>query len=209
MMTHPLPIASKLLLVAGQLPTNAYTHICTHPHTYICAHTHAHTLTYTHIHTQVCWHSKTNRIVGLAMTQDHLATLSDVYEQLKEDKAKKTTYILQFMWRDLSSKFDLIGPYYTSECGLDSRFTTACLFEVMQAMESTGFQIHALICDGASWNLTMLKHLCGAGGKFGSGEMTDPERYDVPCSFKNPFSDNNVWIIICPSHQVKNHLGIP
>ena len=144
------------------------------------------------------------------MIRDHLTSLSDVYQQLKEDKAKKTTYILQFMWRDLSSKFDLIGPYYTSECGLDSRFTTACLFEVMQAMESTGFQIHALICDGASWNLTMLKHLCGAVGKFGCGEMTDPERYGVLCSFKNPFSDNNVWIIICPSHQVQllYHLGI-
>ena len=62
------------------------------------------------------------------MTHDHLATLSDVYEQLKEDKAKKTTYVLQFMWWDLFSNFDLIGPYYTSESGLNSRFTTACLF---------------------------------------------------------------------------------
>ena len=92
------------------------------------------------------------------------------------------------MLQDLSSKFDLIGPYYTSESGLDSRFTTACLFEVMQAMESVGFQVHAFICDGTSWNLTMLKHLCGCDGKFGFGEMTDPDRYDVLCSFKNPFS---------------------
>ena len=75
-------------------------------------------------------------------------------------------------------------------------------------MESTGFQVHACICDGASWNLTMLKHLCGCDGKFGFGEMTDPDRYDVLCSFKNPFSDNKVWIIICPSHQVHLHCVI-
>lgn len=137
------------------------------------------------------------------MSHDQLATLTDVYEQIKDDKAKKTTYILQFMWRDLSSKFDLIGPYFTSESGLDSRYTTACLFETMAALESTGFQVRALICDGASWNLSMLKHLCGVSGKFGCGKIGESnECYDVTCSFKNPFSDNSVWIIICPSHQV-------
>ena len=45
----------------------------------------------------------------------------------------------------------------------------------MQSLESVGFQVRALICDGASWNLTMLKQLCGVSGKFGCSELTDPE----------------------------------
>ena len=35
--------------------------------------------------------------------------------------------MLQFLWRDLSSMFDIIGPYYSSAQGFDSKFTMACL----------------------------------------------------------------------------------
>ena len=138
--------------------------------------------------TQVCWHTKTNRIVGLAMTHSDLATLSDVYEKVDEEGASKTTYILQFMWRDMSSGFDLIGPYFTSSSGLDSRFTLACLYEVMQSMESVGFKVCGLICDGASWNLSMLKKLCSTSSS--------------DACFDNPFSGDKCWVIVCPSHQV-------
>ena len=96
---------------------------------------------------QVYWHTKINQIVGIAMTQDDLVPLSDVYEKLS---LKKTTCILQFLWRDLSSDYDLIGPYFTSSDGLDSRFTLACLYETMQSLKSVGFKVKALICDGAS-----------------------------------------------------------
>ncbi len=44
------------------------------------------------------------------MTHEQLTTLADVYEELKEGQVNKTTYILQFMWRDISSKYDIIGP---------------------------------------------------------------------------------------------------
>ena len=101
------------------------------------------------------------------MTQSDLISLSDVYEELCEEKLKKTTYIIfQFLWRDVSSKFDLIGPYFTSESGLDARFTTACLFEVLRALECVGFNVIGLVCDGASSNLTVLKKLYGAEGQF-------------------------------------------
>ena len=149
----------------------------------------------------MCWHTSTNRIVGLALTHDELATLADVYEQLANDKPKKTTYILQFLWRDVSSKFDLIGPFFTSESGLDTRFTAACLFEVMRSLEAVGFQIVCLICDGASSNLTLLKNLCGVRGQFGYN-LSDSDPFAVSCSFKNPFSDDTVWCIVCPTHQV-------
>lgn len=127
-----------------------------------------------------------------------------MYEELGDDKPKKTTYILQFLWRDVSSKFDLIGPFFTSESGLDARFTAACLFEVMRSLEAVGFQVTCLVCDGASCNLTLLKNLCGVRGQF-SHNLSDPDAFAVPCSFKNPFSDETVWCLICPSHQVNNY----
>ena len=135
------------------------------------------------------------------MTQSDLISLSDVYEELCEDKLKIITYILQFLWRDVSSKFDLIGPYFTSESGLDARFTTACLFEVLRALECVGFNVIGLVCDGASSNLTVLKKLCGIEGQFDL-DLSSADPFLVPCSFKNPFSDSLVWCIVCPSHQI-------
>ena len=141
------------------------------------------------------------------MTHEQLTTLADVYEELEEDQAKKVTYILQFMWRDISSKYDVIGPYFTSSSGLDARLTAACLYETMGAMESVGFKIKAIVCDGASWNLSLVKQLSGTTGQFGQNDAESPDSedcYKVHCSFRNPFSDEVTWIIMCPSHQVCN-----
>ena len=113
------------------------------------------------------------------MTHEQLATLSDVYERaIEEGPMKLQSY----------NFFDLVGPYYTSHSGLDSRFTLACLYETMQALESVGFKVRGLVCDGASWNLSMVKKLVGSSSS---------EAY-----FINPFSDEKCWVIICPSHQV-------
>ncbi len=125
------------------------------------------------------------------MTQDDLATLGDVYRydhEDDEDGPAKTTYVLQFFWRDISSHFDLVGPFFTSQCGLDSRFTLACLYDTMQALESVGFKVKGLVCDGASWNLSLIKKLCSTSTS--------------KACFTNPFSDEKCWVIVCPSHQV-------
>lgn len=50
------------------------------------------------------------------MTHDEMSTLCDVYQTLHPDfREKRTTYVLQTLWRDLTSDFDIIGPHYTSE----------------------------------------------------------------------------------------------
>lgn len=64
----------------------------------------------------------------------------------------KTTYVLQFMWRDLSSSFDAIGPYFTAEHSIETKFLISCLFESMFIFETYGFQVCSLVCDGASCN---------------------------------------------------------
>lgn len=48
------------------------------------------------------------------MSSQDCHSLHDVYEGINDDEAcQKTTYILQFLWRDLTSDFDVIGPYFT------------------------------------------------------------------------------------------------
>ncbi len=49
-------------------------------------------------------------IVGLAMTSDDMASLDDIYQEMATgSKIKRTDYVLQVLWRDMTSKFDLIG----------------------------------------------------------------------------------------------------
>ena len=73
----------------------------------------------------VQWNSRNNEFIGHAMTPQQMLTLHDVYEVLEDDKTSKTSYVLQTLWRDLSSDYDIIGLYYTSEGGLKSKFLVA------------------------------------------------------------------------------------
>lgn len=52
-------------------------------------------------------------MVGLAMTLEDMSCLHDAYEALDPDALiKSTTYILQFLWRDRTSSFDIVGPHH-------------------------------------------------------------------------------------------------
>ena len=63
---------------------------------------------------KVIWNSKNNQIIGLATTSEDLSSLQDIFREVdNEEKVKKTNYVLQFVWRDATSKFDVVGPYYT------------------------------------------------------------------------------------------------
>ena len=57
------------------------------------------------------------------MTPDEMATLQDLYMELDEDPTtSKADYVLQTLWRDLSTNHDIIGPYYTSTGKFDAKF---------------------------------------------------------------------------------------
>ena len=118
----------------------------------------------------VQWNSRNDEFIGHAMTPHEMLTRHDVYEALEVDKTSKTSYVLQTLWRDMSSDFDIIGPYYTSEGGLKSKFLVACLYDAMRH-----FKVVAVVCDGASANLTSLKTLCHRQGVYGS----DPSQKDI------------------------------
>lgn len=138
------------------------------------------------------------------MTSDQLSTLHDVFREMDDGfRTNNTSYVLQFMWRDLSSKFDVIGPYFTAEKSLETKFLASCLIESLYAFEIYGFHVSALVCDGASCNLALLKQLCGVRGMYGTPDSEGEGGVGhVPSSFTNPYSSGKVYVIVCPSHQV-------
>ena len=142
--------------------------------------------------------------MGHAMTADDMVSLRDVYEELKAPKAVKASYIMQFLWRDLTSDFDVIGPYYSSGKGLECKFIMSCLMTTIQAFHIYGFNTNAVVCDGASANLKAIKYLTmGKSGAYGINEdphVDDP--HHVKTWMQNPWTNEKLFFIPCPSHQV-------
>ena len=129
------------------------------------------------------------------MSSDEFISLHDEYEGLCEDKkCQQTSYVVQFLWRDLSSSFDVVGPYFNCSSSLEMQFLHSMVVRTMLAFSQFGFHVRALLCDGASSNLSLLKLFCG----YVSNEDKDIQE---PW-FTSPFDGKNVYLLVCPSHQV-------
>ena len=111
----------------------------------------------------------------------------------KKKSVKKTTYILQFLWRDLSSDFDVVGPHFNCSSTMEAQSLHSIVIQTTLALCRFGFRVRAFLCDGASSNLSLLKLLCG----YTSGEVEKPW-------FKSPFDGILIYLLVCPSHQVKH-----
>lgn len=58
---------------------------------------------------RLLWKSRSQQMVGLAMAHEDMSCLHNVYQALDPDAlTKSTTYILQFLWRDLTSSVDVV-----------------------------------------------------------------------------------------------------
>jgi hypothetical protein len=147
------------------------------------------------VQSRVIWNSSNSAIVGFAMSSDDFISLHDVYEGLQEDeKCQKTAYILQFLWRDLSSNFDIMGPYFTCASSIEMHCLHSMVVRTILTFSQFGLGVRALLCDGASGNLALLKLLCGHNNR---------DDIDIThSSFKSPFDGRRIHVIICPSHQV-------
>ena len=133
--------------------------------------------------------SRGHQLVDLAMSHDELASLLD-----PDCRSKQTTYILQFLWRDLTSPFDVVGPYFKSSGPLESKLILSCVYESIRVFHLYGFKTCALVCDAAAPNVTVIKATMGV--------KSDTE---VKPDFRNPFEPTKmVYTNICPSHQVQN-----
>ena len=144
---------------------------------------------------------------GYAMSPEELPWLQDVYMSVGEDyDQQKTSYILQFLWRDLTSEFDVIGPYFTCANSWDHKFLLECVMNTIQAFTLYDFHVRVLACDRASSNLALIKLLCGyKHEQLPLADGDDP--FSVSASFDNPYEDSEdkrVFVVICPSHQLYN-----
>ena len=82
---------------------------------------------------QLLWNSRSHQLMRLAMTPGDLSSLNDIYKVLQDPgNSMQTSYILQFLWRDLTSSYDIVGPYFTSSTSVENKFVTACIFETIK-----------------------------------------------------------------------------
>ena len=80
------------------------------------------------------WNSRNQQlsVISLAMNPEEMATLHDVYRTYSDaDRGKETTYIMQFLWQDLTSPYDIVGPYYTSSESLKGKAVLPCVLEII------------------------------------------------------------------------------
>lgn len=155
----------------------------------------------------MAWNLKGAGITGHSASEEELKVLQDVYSTAVQPGSQKASYIVQFLRRDLTSGFDLIGPYFPVERSMSSNVLQELIMLCLEALSSYGFKVSILLGDGASSNLTVLKLLSGnpkAQFPANSDAETLRERYHVDASFINPEDPhgNPFFLMICPSHQV-------
>ena len=138
---------------------------------------------------QLIWNSRSQALTGLAMTQKGMSSLNDVYRMLKEpDSPSQTSYILQFLWRDLASSYDIVGPYFTSSDSVDGKFTLSCILETIKLFQTHGLKTSLLVCDGNPANLTTVKVTHGCSGAYSVLPDTADDFYAVkPWIINYPF----------------------
>lgn len=106
---------------------------------------------------RMMWNSRSQKVMGLCMNHVDLSSLSDVYQMLDDDVAHQTCYILQFLWRDLTSDYDIIGPYFTCSKSLEAKFIISCVLETVKLFQLHSLKTSIIVCDGASSNLSAIK----------------------------------------------------
>ena len=69
------------------------------------------------------------------MAHAELPVLHDAFTAAITSGCQKTSYIVQFLWRDLTSGFELIGPYISVPKSVDSNvkkeFFMLCLKKIL------------------------------------------------------------------------------
>ena len=136
-----------------------------------------------------CGIQEAKKIIGLAMSPDDMSSLHNTYQLVDETSASK--HILQFLRRDLTSSFDLVGPCNSQ---LESKFIVSCVLKSLWAFHLYGF---CLVCDGASANISALKSTCDISGAYGV-ESTSTDQHKVELYFHLILTIKSFgWLCVC------------
>ena len=137
------------------------------------------------------------------MTPQDPCSLNDVYKILHDpDTNKQTSYVLQFLWRDLSSIYDIVGPYFTCSNSVEGKFVIACVFETIKLFQFHGLKTSLLVCNGGPANIAAIKASHRHHGTYSVKDSGD--KFKVETWMINP--PHQIFWLICPSHQVCNLL---
>ena len=111
------------------------------------------------------------------------------------------SYILPYVWRDLTSSYDVVGPYYTSAL-VEAKFVVVCVFQTIKLFQHHDLKTSLLACDGGSANIATIKASRSYHGAYSIKE-DGSDRYEVQPWMINPYNPpNKIFWLICPSHQV-------
>ena len=136
---------------------------------------------------QLMWNSRNNQLMGLAKKLTDLASLNDIYTILQSGESnKQTSYVLQFLWRDLTSSFDIAGPYFTSSSSVDAKFVLACVLETVKLFQCHGMKTSVLVCDRGSSNIATIKACHDHPGAYSISDGED--QFTVKPWMLNPFN---------------------
>ena len=70
------------------------------------------------------------------MNAEDKASLHDEYELFHKDKpVEQTACIMQFLWWDFTSCYDIVGPYYTSLDDFTAKVIHTCALETIHLFQ--------------------------------------------------------------------------
>ena len=87
----------------------------------------------------------------------HLAAQNLQLYLEEPESPKQASYILQLIWRDLTSDYDIVGPYFTSSDSVDSQIILSCIMETVKLFQLHGLKTSLIVCDGSPANLATIK----------------------------------------------------
>ena len=111
---------------------------------------------------KLVWNIKGKMFVGVAISQEDYCQITDIFsESVDNNEPKPAQYIVQFLWRYISTDFDIIGPYYSSSQHITQQFLMNCLMDTMRVFQAHDFSVTCLVCGGAASNLSLIKTTLG------------------------------------------------
>lgn len=144
------------------------------------------------------FNSSEGSVVGISCQDPTI--VGDLFDNTPR-QVSNTQYILQFLWRDEASKFDVLGPWFTHNRDFNSPQLDAIFWKVIQHYSAVRMHVNLVVCDAASFNISFITNLCcGDEGQTNSNPKS--ATFEPKCT--NPFTERDIWFIVDPSHMLKN-----